>query len=103
MGSRRESIEETEAMKTVKAIVSGRVQGVWFRAHTQEKAQELGVQGYVRNLSDGTVEIVAQGESAQVSALLDWARTGPPMSVVHGLDLLDLADTETYATFEVRY
>lgn len=90
-------------MRKVRAIVSGRVQGVWYRAHTREKAQELGVVGYVRNLPDGTVEIVARGNSAQVEALLDWARTGPPMSAVHGVEAEDLTDDETYPSFEVRY
>ena len=59
------------AMKRVRAIVSGRVQGVWYRAHTQEKAQEMGVVGYVRNCADGTVEIVAEGEEHRVEALLE--------------------------------
>ena len=68
--------------KKVRAIVSGRVQGVWYRAHTRDKARELGLHGYVRNLADGDVEIVAQGEQSAVDALIDWSWTGPPMAQV---------------------
>ena len=90
-------------MKTVTAIVSGRVQGVWYRAHTREKALELGVVGTVRNLSDGTVEIVAQGEATQVEALLNWARTGPPMAVVHGMQVSEENGQTVYDSFAVTY
>ena len=90
-------------MKTVKAIVSGRVQGVWYRAHTREKALELGVVGTVRNLSDGTVEIIAQGEAARVEALLDWARTGPPMAVVHRVQVVEVEGEAVHDSFAVTY
>lgn len=90
-------------MRTVRAIVSGRVQGVWFRAHTRDKAVELGVRGFVRNLPDGTVEIVAQASVALVEALLGWARIGPPLSQVSEVRTEDLAGDEEYSTFEVRY
>jgi acylphosphatase len=90
-------------MKRVRAIVSGRVQGVWYRARTQEKAQELGVVGYVRNCADGTVEIVAVGEEHRVDALLDWAREGPPMAEVTDLSAEILSPDEEFRRFEVRY
>jgi acylphosphatase len=90
-------------MKRVRAIVSGRVQGVWYRAHTQEKAQEMGVVGYVRNCADGTVEIVAEGEEHRVEALLDWAREGPPMAQVADLSEEILSPDEEFHRFEVRY
>ena len=90
-------------MKTIRAIVSGRVQGVWYRAHTRDKAVELGVAGFVRNLPDGTVEIVAQADPVPVQALMDWARTGPPMAVVHGLQVEELTGNEIYDTFDVAY
>lgn len=59
-------------------IFSGRVQGVWFRANTRGKAAELGVTGWVRNLPDGTVEAVLEGEKSLVGELIDWCRTSQP-------------------------
>ncbi|BCX87677.1 acylphosphatase [Methylomarinovum tepidoasis] len=62
--------------------VSGRVQGVFYRAHTVEAARRLGLTGWVRNLPDGRVEIVAEGEEKALQALLDWCRQGPPLARV---------------------
>jgi acylphosphatase len=62
----------------VRAIVSGRVQGVGFRDWTRATAARLGVAGWVRNLDDGTVELAARGEAEAVEALLDACRSGPP-------------------------
>ncbi len=90
-------------MKRVRAIVSGRVQGVWYRAHTRDKAVELGVHGSVRNLPDGTVEIVAEGEAAQVEALLEWARGGPPLAEVTEVAIEDLEPGGGFSDFKVRY
>ena len=70
----------------VVAIVTGRVQGVAFRAATAAQAQQLGgLTGWVRNLPDGSVEIVAEGARERVEALLAWARRGPPAARVAGV------------------
>ena len=61
-----------------KCIVEGRVQGVFYRGATQQRAQELGVTGHARNLPDGKVEVLACGETAAVQALCEWLRQGPP-------------------------
>lgn len=90
-------------MKKVRAIVSGRVQGVWYRAHTRDKAVELGVTGFVRNLPDGTVEIVAQGEESQVEALMRWARLGPPLAEVSDVRIREMAEDTEYSSFGVAY
>ena len=58
--------------------MAGRVQGVFYRAATRQKAQELGVTGYARNLPDGRVEVMACGEAAAVDALCQWLWQGPP-------------------------
>lgn len=90
-------------MSLVRAVVTGRVQGVWFRAHTRDKARELGVTGFARNLPDGSVEIVAQGDQAQLAALMDWARLGPPMAAVANVEVTEAPADSDYETFEIRY
>lgn len=60
-----------------RCIVRGRVQGVAFRWSTQECAHELGLSGYVRNLADGSVEVLAQGEQRKVDVLCEWLWQGP--------------------------
>jgi acylphosphatase len=62
--------------------VSGQVQNVWFRDSTRSEAGRLGLSGWVRNLSDGRVEIEAEGPADAVSALVAWAHEGPPRAVV---------------------
>ena len=89
-------------MKTVKAIASGKVQGVGFRMYTQQKAQQLGLKGYVRNLSNGNVEIVAIGETTAVDALLKWAESGSPSAVVDSLQVSAIDTNEQFADFAIR-
>lgn len=83
-------------------IVNGRVQGVYFRQSTAEKARDLGLRGWVQNLPDGRVEGLASGPNHQLEALKSWLRQGPPAARVDGLqwivDELPVPDTG----FEVR-
>lgn len=72
-----------------RAIIAGRVQGVWYRARTQERAETLGLSGWVRNLPDGSVEAVFEGEPASVAAAVEWCREGPPHAVVESVDVRD--------------
>ncbi|MFP7723512.1 acylphosphatase [Lysobacter sp. A3-1-A15] len=72
-------------MSAARFIVSGKVQGVWFRASTREQAIALGLRGHARNLADGTVEVLAVGEPAAIDALADWLGRGPPQARVDGL------------------
>ena len=72
-----------------RAIVSGRVQGVFFRDSCRSRALELGVAGTVENLGDGTVEVVAEGVPGAVDALLAWCRQGPPHAVVTDVAVRD--------------
>ena len=69
--------------------MSGRVQGVWFRESCREMAEGAGLSGSVRNRNDGRVEAVFEGEADAVLALVTWCRTGPPRSVVTGVDITD--------------
>jgi len=70
-----------------RCIVSGRVQGVWYRASARHKAEELNVTGYARNLPDGRVEVMACGEAEAVTALVDWLWVGSSASSVTGVDV----------------
>ncbi len=91
-------------MKKIRAIVSGKVQGVSFRMYTRTQARQLGVRGYVRNLRNGDVEIVAFGEAAKVDALMEWAKSGSPSAVVNNLEVEVITDDdEEFEGFEIRY
>ncbi|MEM6424591.1 MAG: acylphosphatase [Cyanobacteria bacterium P01_D01_bin.128] len=69
-------------MESIKLSVYGTVQGVGFRYHTQIEATKLGLNGYVKNLPDGTVEILAMGNSEAIAALKQWAAQGSPAAQV---------------------
>ena len=84
-----------------RVVVSGRVQGVWFRESCRREAESLGVAGSVRNRADGAVEAVFEGESAAVLALVAWCRTGPPRADVEHVEVAD-ETPEGVAGFRVR-
>ena len=69
-----------------KFIIKGRVQGVWFRESTRQQAMNLGLSGYAVNLSDGSVEVLACGDSAAVEQLAGWLQQGPPLASVRSVD-----------------
>lgn len=83
--------------------VEGRVQGVYFRASTAEFASGRELQGYVRNLPDGSVEIVAQGAREVVDDLLAWAEHGPPAARVDRVEVSESNEALTAPGFSVRY
>ena len=85
-----------------RGLVSGRVQGVFFRDHTVREAKRLGVAGTVRNLADGRVEIVAEGTSEAVEALMSWARHGPARAQVDRVDVVDEEPTGL-SSFDVSW
>jgi acylphosphatase len=82
-------------------FVSGRVQGVWFRAATQETAKHLALAGWVRNVPDGRVEAVFEGPRAAVDAAIAWAREGPDRAVVDDV-LVEWEDALGEQGFSVR-
>ena len=91
------------AMKRIRAVVQGRVQGVFFRAHTQEEAQRLGLTGWVRNRPDGSVETVAEGEGERVEQLISWLHQGPPAARVSGIGISEEEPLGDLRSFEIRY
>lgn len=71
-------------------IVSGKVQGVFYRASTRSEARRLGVTGHARNLDDGRVEVLACGEQEKADRLVEWLRRGPPMARVENVEIREV-------------
>ncbi len=89
-------------LRRVKLLVSGRVQGVYFRMFTQKQAKHFGVNGYVRNLDDGRVEIVAEAHPELLDKMIAWAHKGPITARVDQVESSELAVDEVFVGFEVR-
>ncbi|MFD5394156.1 acylphosphatase [Streptomyces sp. NPDC127097] len=82
-------------------VVSGDVHGVFFRDTCRRTADALGVAGWVRNLPDGTVEAVGEGEPERVRKLVDWAHEGPPLATVEAVSVRE-EEPEGLTGFEIR-
>jgi acylphosphatase len=89
--------------KTLRVHVQGMVQGVGFRYSTVREARRLGVSGYVRNLPDGSVEVVAEGEEERLGRLASWLQHGPPGAHVRNADRRYGPDQGFYRDFRVEY
>jgi len=90
------------ATRRVHAIVTGRVQGVSYRAATADAARRLGICGWVRNRPDGSVELEAEGAAEQIAALLEWCGRGPPSARVENVASTDLAATGVDTAFTIQ-
>ena len=90
-------------MKRIHAFYSGRVQGVGFRITAEETARSLGVVGWVKNLRDGRVELVAEADEAALERFLDAIRTGPMKNFVTQVEISWSNATDTFEEFEIRY
>lgn len=90
-----------DELRAVRAVVSGKVQGVFYRASALEQAQGLGLVGSVKNLPGDEVEIVAQGAPDAVEALLRWAHRGPPEASVQSVAISDIAEDRALKTFVI--
>ncbi len=84
-------------------MITGRVQGVFFRAHTLNAAKKLKLLGWVRNLPSDGVEVVAEGEKAALEKLIAWCGHGPPLALVENVEVEWLAATGEFGEFSVRY
>jgi acylphosphatase len=85
------------------AIVHGRVQGVGFRYHTRAQAVKLGLTGYVRNLFDGTVEVVCEGDPSALDRMKQWLGHGPAGARVTALDVRQRTPLGTYGSFSIEF
>ncbi len=82
-------------------LVLGKVQGVFFRASALAEAQRLGVSGFVRNLADGAVEAVVEGEDSPVEAFVDWCKVGPPAARVEEVQVKLAEPRDEFRTFTI--
>ncbi len=88
-------------MKHYNITVSGKVQGVFYRASTKQKALALGVKGFVKNMPDGTVYIEAEGTYSQLNELIDWCKQGPKFSKVENVHYSP-GELNAFDDFEIR-
>lgn len=88
---------------SLQAIVYGHVHGVFFRAFTTQRARELGLTGYVRNLPDETVQVRAEGERIRLEKLIDYLKMGPPEASVKKVVTNWTDYTGNYSSFTIRY
>ncbi|MDD2802506.1 MAG: acylphosphatase [Methylobacter sp.] len=88
--------------RKVNIVVSGRVQGVYFRAFTRRKAKQLDLVGRATNLADGRVEIIAQGDDEAIAQFITWCRKGPITARVDHIDINELPVAEELHSFEIK-
>ena len=86
-----------------RVIVRGVVQGVFFRASTRDEAIRIGVGGWVKNLPDGTVQALFEGEAKRVEEIVGWCHRGPAGAVVRGVDIAWEPYAGEYKRFDIRY
>lgn len=90
-------------MAAAHIFVSGRVQGVFYRATTREIALSHHLSGWVRNLSDGRVEAMLEGEKRNIEKVIQWCRSGPPAAAPSNLEVKWLKYSGSFADFRLRY
>ena len=91
-------------MVCCRLVISGMVQGVFYRHHCREKAEELNLKGFVKNLSNGRVEVVADGKKEAIEKLIEWCWKGSPAASVKNVKVEELKDNkEAFDGFEIRY
>lgn len=92
-----------EVNARVHVLVSGRVQGVYFRSHTRNKARELGLTGWVRNMADGRVEAVFEGDDGGVKQMVEWCGVGEGFARVDSVEVVDEEYKGEFDGFIVRH
>ncbi len=89
--------------KRVKLNIRGKVQGVWFRGSTEKEALKLNIKGWVKNNSDGSVTVVAEGDEEPLKTLIQWCKHGPPGARVDDIEVSWLDYRGEFETFQIRY
>lgn len=89
--------------KQVNIKIFGLVHGVFFRSSTKEQANLLNLKGYVKNVYNGTVEIIAEGNEKNLKKLIEWAKFGPPLARVDKIDVKWQNATGNFKNFEIKY
>lgn len=89
--------------RRVRVLITGRVQGVFFRAYTRDAARRAGVTGWVRNLADGRVEALFEGDADKVEQIIEWCRKGSPLARVEHVEVLDEAYRGEFENFDIQY
>jgi len=87
----------------VHVLISGRVQGVWYRAFTKQKAEQLGIKGWVRNASDGKVEAIFEGEENKIDQMIDWCYKGPPLAKIKDIEIKKQQATNAFEDFSIKH
>ena len=90
-----------ETKKTVRSIINGRVQGVFFRDTARQVARRLNIKGSAVNLSDGTVEVIAEGAAGAVKQFQSWLMIGPDMAAVTKVETVDLESHMEFKDFKI--
>jgi len=89
-------------MKQIRITISGRVHGVFFRSTTCDIARKLGLKGYVKNLDNGDVEIIAQGNEKGLNELIDFCHKGPPSARIDNINI-EQEKAQEFTSFETKY
>ncbi len=103
MEKRQQGVMGGCEVKRVHVFVSGRVQGVFFRSNTKAKAEQLGIKGWVRNLKDGRVEAVFEGDDKEVEEMIEWCKKGPVYAKVEKVEVIPENYKGEFKGFEIRY
>ena len=87
----------------VQVVISGRVQGVWFRANTKQRAEQLGINGWVKNTADGKVVALFEGDEKHIQEMIEWCHYGPPLAKVENVEVKKQPASSDFDQFSVRY
>ncbi len=87
----------------VHLVITGHVQGVWFRANTQKKAKALDLKGWIKNLPDGRVETIFEGEKEKINQIIEWCKKGPSFAMVDDVKIHWETPVGEFNTFTITY
>ena len=90
-------------MKNLEIVVSGRVQGVCYRAFVLHRANELNIKGYAKNLVNGNVKVIASGEDNAMNIFINMLKGGPPMARVDNIRTSEIIIGEEFSSFSIKY